>query len=241
MKAVPKRKSAAKGELTRSKILSTSMTLFNRGGVQSVSTKQIAAELGISVGNLHYYFPQKRELIRATLAILQGHLRQALVRPPTAQLPRDVNAYQICVYRSLWDFRFFFNSVDYVSRSDPEVKREYLNLREWSLKMMEDDLLWLQKQGFMVRRPRPNSVRLLAENAWGLWLAWLREVQVEHGSADALPPELLLDALIHHWSLIEPWCAPSLVRYAMAQIKSSGEKLITESDRLLIADSAAAP
>lgn len=48
---------------TRDRILQTSLTLFNAHGLPSVSTHRIAAEMGISTGNLHYHFKAKRLIV----------------------------------------------------------------------------------------------------------------------------------------------------------------------------------
>lgn len=48
---------------TRDRILQTSLALFNAHGLPSVSTHRIAAEMGISSGNLHYHFKTKRLIV----------------------------------------------------------------------------------------------------------------------------------------------------------------------------------
>lgn len=48
---------------TRDRILQTSLALFNAHGLPSVSTHRIAAEMGISTGNLHYHFKAKRLIV----------------------------------------------------------------------------------------------------------------------------------------------------------------------------------
>ena len=48
---------------TAERILLGSLALFNRFGVPNVSTTMIAADLGISPGNLYYHYPAKEELI----------------------------------------------------------------------------------------------------------------------------------------------------------------------------------
>ena len=51
---------------TRDRILEASLMLFNQDGLAAGSTHRIAAELGISPGNLHYHFKAK-QLIVASL------------------------------------------------------------------------------------------------------------------------------------------------------------------------------
>jgi AcrR family transcriptional regulator len=48
---------------TRDRILEAALQLFNDEGVGQVSTNRIAAELGISSGNLHYHFKNKEQLV----------------------------------------------------------------------------------------------------------------------------------------------------------------------------------
>jgi len=52
---------------TKEKIIATAIIMFNQDGTSSVSTNHIAKELGISTGNLYYYFKNKEEIIRAIL------------------------------------------------------------------------------------------------------------------------------------------------------------------------------
>lgn len=46
--------------LERQKILEIAKTLFNENGYFNVTMRQISNHLGISVGNLTYYYPKKR-------------------------------------------------------------------------------------------------------------------------------------------------------------------------------------
>ena len=48
---------------TRERILEASLALFNAQGLAAVSTHRIAAELGISPGNLHYHFNAKQLIV----------------------------------------------------------------------------------------------------------------------------------------------------------------------------------
>jgi AcrR family transcriptional regulator len=48
---------------TKEKIIETSIKLFNGKGCLNTSTRHISDELGISVGNLYYYFKNKEEIL----------------------------------------------------------------------------------------------------------------------------------------------------------------------------------
>ena len=53
----------ASSNTTRDRILQASLALFNAEGLAAVSTHKIAAELGMSPGNLHYHFKAKQLIV----------------------------------------------------------------------------------------------------------------------------------------------------------------------------------
>jgi AcrR family transcriptional regulator len=50
---------------TRDKILAIALELFNRYGVPNITLRRIAAEMGISQGNLNYHFKKREDIIEA--------------------------------------------------------------------------------------------------------------------------------------------------------------------------------
>jgi AcrR family transcriptional regulator len=56
MERKPKRK-------TRERILQAALMLFNRFGEPSVTVSAIAADMGISHGNLYYHYPSKEKIV----------------------------------------------------------------------------------------------------------------------------------------------------------------------------------
>ena len=61
---------------TQENIKSKAIYLFNQFGTADISIGRIAAEIGISRGNLQYHYTSKQELIRGHLpGYLQGSVK----------------------------------------------------------------------------------------------------------------------------------------------------------------------
>ena len=69
---------------TRQRILVASLLLFNEKGVLRTSINDIADEIEISPGNLHYHFRRKADIVDSLLAEFQADARHVL-EPPDAQ------------------------------------------------------------------------------------------------------------------------------------------------------------
>jgi AcrR family transcriptional regulator len=189
---------------TRERIIQRSILLFNRKGLRNVAIDRIAADLKISPGNLTYHFPRKQELIAATLAVMKERVRTALEQPTAVRSARDGANYLLRLYRTLWEFRFFFNALTYVL-TDPQLRREYSEFRDWAMTTIETDLAVLTAQGLFLAPIAPNSFPLLAENMWSLWLNWLRIQQIRSPLATTPDDAALFDCALHNWSLCQPW------------------------------------
>lgn len=69
---------------TRTRILVSSLLLFNDNGEPNTTTNEIADEVDISPGNLYYHFNKKSDLVEALLLEFQADAKQVL-RPPDSQ------------------------------------------------------------------------------------------------------------------------------------------------------------
>jgi AcrR family transcriptional regulator len=70
---------------TRHRILVASLLLFNEHGVPRTTINDIADEIDISPGNLHYHFRRKEEIVDALTAEFQADARKVL-HPPESEI-----------------------------------------------------------------------------------------------------------------------------------------------------------
>lgn len=73
-----KRRRYALGESSREHILTVAETILRRDGYHAFTTRRVAQESGISVGNLTYYFPTKTTLVEAVMDAVYRRYKQRL-------------------------------------------------------------------------------------------------------------------------------------------------------------------
>ncbi len=103
---------------TAERILEAALDLFNRFGEPNVSTTAVAAQLGISPGNLYYHYPAKEGLVNA---LSQRHAEDLRPLLDSAKAVRDMAAAQAllqALFERLWDYRFLYRDTnDLLSRN----------------------------------------------------------------------------------------------------------------------------
>ena len=110
----------------RTAILDAARHLFTQHGIDPVTTNQIAAEAGISPGNLYYWFRSKAEIVRALFDEWAERMRI-----PTEQVSKPVDAL-----RALWNrttqtqqpdpaYAFFLRDLLPLLHTDPVLATAY--------------------------------------------------------------------------------------------------------------------
>jgi AcrR family transcriptional regulator len=74
---------------TRHRILVASLLLFNEHGVPRTTINEIADEIDISPGNLHYHFRRKSQIVDALTAEFQADARKVLQPPESDTVSLD--------------------------------------------------------------------------------------------------------------------------------------------------------
>jgi len=118
--------SHAKPNKTKDRILQISLQLFNERGERSVTTNHIAAELGISPGNLYYHFRNKQKIIKELAQQYQAETLEMLALPVDRPLnANDKISYFQVLSNQLWAYRFIHRDVYHLVENNEDFRKIY--------------------------------------------------------------------------------------------------------------------
>ena len=170
---------SAPGRRTRERILDATLALFNERGEPQVSTSLIAAELGISAGNLHYHFRRKDELSAALLDRFVGEFDAVL--PPAGWRADHVEDAWLLLHlllETVWRYRFLFRDLSGVVSRDRRASRRISGVFARAVAAARAICLGLAEQGTLTASA--TEIDALAENVAVVALYWLSFEAVRH-------------------------------------------------------------
>jgi len=165
-------------------ILETSIELFNQKGCMNTSTRHISDELGISVGNLYYYFKNKEDIIIAIYEEFMTLLSSQLTTlKEGVDMPFDFYNFLKDQMEYEKKYRFFRLEMASLYTTYPKVK----NALEKGLEKKEQEIqqLYMHQMhyGYLIELD-DSEMEYLCSNTWILNSQWelfwiIRKVQNE--------------------------------------------------------------
>lgn len=159
------------GRNTRERIVDATLMLFNRDGLINVRLQHIADEAGISVGNLAYHFPDKKQLIRKLERLIadevSGQLDQWHISPHLI----DFDNRLIQLFHLFNRYAFYFLDILEIKRWYPEMHER----RVQQIGQMIDQIeRWLEGnvKNDVLEIGNPSLVNALAESIWFMTAFW---------------------------------------------------------------------
>lgn len=149
--ATPERKPSRR---TRERILEAALRLYNDLGEPQVSTTLIAAELGISAGNLHYHFRRKDELTAALVEAYAAEMENIL--PPASWRARHVEDSWFLlhvVFETVWKHRFLFRDLTGLMARDRKIATRIKGIIQRSAASVRGVCEGLRNEGQLTATP----------------------------------------------------------------------------------------
>lgn len=135
---------------TKEKIIRTAIKMYNESGVQNVTSRHIAAEIGISHGNLDYHYNTREDLIMAIYERMRAEMSESYTMNLNEERPFEL-FQKLLVHLDSFQVKYKFFNLDVleVSRSYPKVSallRETLEVRKNQMsiffdRFVEDELI----------------------------------------------------------------------------------------------------
>lgn len=195
---------------TAERIQEAALALFNRYGEPNVSTSQLAAELGISPGNLHYHQPSKDGLVNQLFDQYTLALAGLLPAAGGVRDAEDAWFFMHSLFERIWAHRFLYRDLNLLLSRNRHLEagmRQVLLAQTAALRRLIDGL---QGSGAL-QLPDDEADALATRQVLLLsyWLSYAYALDPRH----ALEPEGQQAAVLrgagHALGLLLPYLVPA--------------------------------
>ncbi len=159
-----------KAKKTKNRILDTSVKLFNEKKASNVSTVQISAAMGISPGNLYYYYANKEEVIRCIWTELMTlDLEDVLEKSRMTENAGELlDSFRRCMEYCM-KYRFFYTEMATLFANDRTLVDLY-NEKETGISDAFTEIYErLKERGMMIEKDR-NELSIIIDNGMKLFI-----------------------------------------------------------------------
>lgn len=191
---------------TRQRILNATLALYNAQGEPNVSTTLIAAETGISAGNLHYHFRKKDQLTAALVGAFIEEFTQLM--PPATWRARDVDEAWFLlhvIFETIWRYRFLFRDLSGMMSRDRQLERRLSRVFNQAVAAPHGICLGLAESGEL--EATPPQIETLANSVAVLTLYWLSFDTVRRPRLQGAG-ESIAQGVYHVLMLVAPFLRP---------------------------------
>jgi AcrR family transcriptional regulator len=157
---------------TRERILEMALALFNAHGEPHITTADIAAEMGISPGNLYYHFRNKNQIIGELFGAFERRLDALLVRPAGGVAGvEDLWLVLHLLFEAMWDYRFLFRDLDEIVSRDRKLASRFALILRRGVRTVIELCRALVAAGAM--RASEREIAALADNVALVATYWI--------------------------------------------------------------------
>lgn len=192
---------------TKERILVAAVTLFNLHGAGKISTNHIAAEAGMSPGNLYYHFKNKEEIIRAILEKMHAQWTPVWEAPEVGRATLEELRNRLLInFQMQWDYRFFYREALALLQADEELRQRHTSLMEGRMREQEAFAGAFVRDGALCLTIGQSQIRHLLTACWIVVNNWLSFLEMNGTEVTALQFGEGVELV---WSMLAPFLAGS--------------------------------
>jgi AcrR family transcriptional regulator len=198
---------------TKERILLTSIDLFNRSGVVSVTTNHIAKAMEISPGNLYFHYDNKEEILLELFKRMNKETYQIW------RIPKKVSKNPLTFidenFELYWKYRFFHREMYSLRRKDTALAKMWRGHIHKMMKLM--DILYRRwvREAKMMEIKDPSEMEYISESLLAMATTFLQFFE----SAEKSPGKRSIERGKRHVTRL-------LMPYTTGQAKDEFEKFL---------------
>ncbi len=185
----------SKSDDTKSRIIKTSLDMFNDLGPDNVSTVQIFKTLKISPGNLYYYYHSKEEILLEIYEQMVVEYREnwnieEMLKPDFNASERITNNLRI-----FFKYRFLLNHMSALANNDAKLRERFIEVTTQRQNELCKYFQMLEEQEMMDFRYDPDAIPNLVSVLWFLGEFWLMNKELKVGKVAELTRDMEIEYL----------------------------------------------
>ena len=138
---------------TAERIVASALGLFNRFGEPNVAATMVAADLGISPGNLYYHYPGKEDIVNHLFGQYLNDLQALLPASQDVKDLEDAWFFMHSLFELVWRYRFLYRDLN-------DLLSKYRQLEQQVKQVLAD-----KHAAFLALLKRMDDQGLLTQNA----------------------------------------------------------------------------
>jgi AcrR family transcriptional regulator len=218
----PPKINRTKGEETRERIFQLALEYFNRNGIEYVGIRELARELGLSPGNVSYYFPTKDDLVLEITRRLSAENTRLFQEVEKDLTLRSFIELFVSAFHNHYNFRCIFTSFVHLMKHYPSMSEGYINIQRTRRAVLSSDLEKLLALGYLKKDLSKAEVIQLVIIISHLARFWVQEAEV-------LMADHPVEKVIRHYVGVIARCIePYATTKGRAQLKPFFKAVITK-------------
>ncbi len=204
---------------TQKVILDKAIELFNEYGSSNISANRVAAECGISKGNLYYHFRNKEAIVAAIYERMAAEIKHDWtddLAHPTADHMREMFERQLSL---IWRHRFFYRELLALLAADDALRVRFSQDRSQRSEVVLQFFKALIKNDVLLGPNNPKTLESLVTLSWILSDNWINYITVDHRD---IYPDFIGDGYELIIDLFRPYLSPATLTVLQRQQRPRG-------------------
>jgi AcrR family transcriptional regulator len=201
---------------TEERIVKTALEMFNDIGIEYVGMRELAAVLGMRIGNLTYYFPTKDDLVNRLSIDLATANNQTIIASDRLTMMDFFNMLE-AVFRNHIKYRCLMLSFVHLMERNPIIAKRYGKVQAKRNETWTVNIMALKNHKYLITKSQAEIDFLVATIAL-IARFWISEAAISYKSLSEAQQ-------IHHYLNM---VARIFLPYATAKGKRELERLQAE-------------